>query len=258
MSLSLASTYAIYPYLLLLTAKGQRYDVIINANQTAANYWFRVSIGCGTNKILNANVTIGAILHYTGIPEGNPTSTGVTMRTTCTDETNLVPYVPNQVPRSLVPEARQLQLSSFVNASQNNLFRWLLNGSTQVVNWEKPSLQTALEGSSDFGNNSNLYEIQKVDGWYLWWIQNTGAVRLPHPIHLHGHDFYLLGKGSGVWDQTTNGLNFDNPTRRDTTTMPAGGFLLLAFPADNPGVWVRSPSFFFFSLLCSVPLEIIC
>jgi hypothetical protein len=61
---------------------------------------------------------------------------------------------------------------------------------------------------------------------------------LPHPIHLHGHDFYIVGSGSGVWDGTTNGLTFNNPTRRDTATLPAGGFLLIAFPADNPGVWV--------------------
>ena len=29
-----------------------------------------------------------------------------------------------------------------------------------------------------------------------------------------------------------------NPTRRDTATLPAGGYMLLAFPADNPGLWV--------------------
>ncbi|KAF2791621.1 multicopper oxidase [Melanomma pulvis-pyrius CBS 109.77] len=177
---------------------GQRYDVIINANQTAGNYWLRVSPGCGKNKIQDAGVPLGAILHYSGAPEGNPNSTGVTMRTTCNDETNLVPFVINQVPRSVVPAARELALNRFVDQSQNFLFRWTLNGSTQIVNWETPSLQTALEGKSNYGNNSNVHEMKNADGWYLWWIQTTTAVALPHPIHLHGHDFYLLGKGDGV------------------------------------------------------------
>jgi hypothetical protein len=61
---------------------------------------------------------------------------------------------------------------------------------------------------------------------------------LPHPIHLHGHDFYVVKSGPGVWDGTTNGMTFNNPTRRDTATLPAGGHLLIAFPADNPGLWV--------------------
>lgn len=233
------------------TPSGQRYDVIINANQTAGNYWLRVSPGCGKNKIQDAGVPLGAILHYSGAPEGNPNSTGVTMRTTCNDETNLVPFVINQVPRSVVPAARELALNRFVDQSQNFLFRWTLNGSTQIVNWGTPSLQTALEGKSNYGNNSNVHEMKNADGWYLWWIQTTTAVALPHPIHLHGHDFYLLGKGDGVWDQTTTGLNFDNPTRRDTATMPAGGYLLLAFPADNPGLWVRSHFLFSHTLFMS-------
>ncbi|CAI4210963.1 unnamed protein product [Parascedosporium putredinis] len=33
-------------------------------------------------------------------------------------------------------------------------------------------------------------------------------------------------------------LNFNNPTRRDTTVMPAKGWLALAFRVDNPGAWL--------------------
>jgi FtsP/CotA-like multicopper oxidase with cupredoxin domain len=224
---------------------GQRYDVIINANQTVDNYWLRVSIGCGTNKIQDSGLQIGAILSYSGGPDADPTSTtNVTMRTTCNDEHPLVPFVSNSVPLSVLPSAHELALNSFVNASQNALFRWTLDGTTQIVNWETPSLQTALEGKSNYGDNSNIHEMNNRDGWYLWWIQTTTVVKLPHPIHLHGHDFYVLGSGNGTWEQDNDGLNFDNPTRRDTATLPAGGYLLLAFPADNPGIWVSSLSIF--------------
>lgn len=218
---------------------GQRYDVIINANQTVGNYWLRVGLGtCTRNNIFAAGVPVGAILHYDGADNNNPTSSGVTLATNCDDETTLTPFVPNTVPASVVPEASRLDIGFFTRPEENNLFRWTVNGSTHVVNWQKPILQQALEGDTNYGPNANLYEMTVKDKWYLWWIQSTGAVALAHPIHLHGHDFYILGRGAGVWDGSTNGLTFNNPTRRDVATLPAGGYLLLTFPADNPGAWV--------------------
>ena len=36
----------------------------------------------------------------------------------------------------------------------------------------------------------------------------------------------------------TESLDFDNPTRRDTTILPAMGWLVLGFRSDNPGAWL--------------------
>jgi hypothetical protein len=61
------------------------------------------------------------------------------------------------------------------------------------------------------------------------------------PIHLHGHDFFVLGhQSSSFFDSSTmtSQLNFANPPRRDTATLPANGWLVLAFPANNPGAWL--------------------
>lgn len=33
-------------------------------------------------------------------------------------------------------------------------------------------------------------------------------------------------------------LKFDNPPRRDVALIPAGGYLVVAFKADNPGSWL--------------------
>jgi len=227
----------------LTLAIGQRYDVIISANQTVDNYWFRVQpgTGCGKNTIATKNVPMGAVLHYDGASNSNPASTAsVTMRTTCVDEStsNLVPFVPNQVPESVVGTAGKMDLNHFQDKTKENLFRWLIDGSPHIVNWNDPTLETILSGSQDFGPNSNVKSMQKKDDWYLWWIQSTAQFQLPHPIHLHGHDFYIVGQGSGTWDGSTNGLTFNNPTRRDTATLPPGGYLLMAFPADNPGMWI--------------------
>jgi FtsP/CotA-like multicopper oxidase with cupredoxin domain len=51
-------------------------------------------------------------------------------------------------------------------------------------------------------------------------------------------DFYVIGQGTGVWDGRETGLKFDNPPRRDTALLPAGGWLIMGFPADNPGAWL--------------------
>lgn len=235
----------IKPYITsqLTLAIGQRYDVVINANQTVENYWFRVAVGtaCGSNTILTSGIQLGAILSYAGASSGNPTSTGVTMRTACVDEktSDLIPWVPNTVPSSVVGQAGKLDLGFSQAAAPSNLVRWLIDGTPMIVDWNNPTLETTLAGSSNFYTNANIHEMS-TSNWYLWWIQSTAAVRLPHPIHLHGHDFYIVGEGSGTWDGTTTGLKLENPTRRDTTTIPPGGYLLIAFPADNPGAWVVS------------------
>lgn len=36
----------------------------------------------------------------------------------------------------------------------------------------------------------------------------------------------------------TRSLHFSNPTRRDTTMLPAKGWLVLGFRSDNPGAWL--------------------
>jgi len=65
-------------------------------------------------------------------------------------------------------------------------------------------------------------------------------VPIPHPIHLHGHDFYVLGSGSGIFNISTSPstLTYNNPPRRDVALLPAGGWLALAFQTDNPGAWL--------------------
>lgn len=79
-----------------------------------------------------------------------------------------------------------------------------------------------------------------------------------HPIHLHGHDFALLAQSKQPWDDVCQDegdickgekhkltpdklncanpyFNCDNPPRRDSVLLPAGGFVVIAFKADNPG-----------------------
>lgn len=74
-----------------------------------------------------------------------------------------------------------------------------------------------------------------------WVIQQDPSIpaALPHPIHLHGHDFYVLDQQeNAVWSGDVSRLKMDNPIRRDTAMLPVKGYLVLAFESDNPGAWL--------------------
>ncbi|KAI5845264.1 multicopper oxidase-domain-containing protein [Morchella snyderi] len=62
-----------------------------------------------------------------------------------------------------------------------------------------------------------------------------------HPLHLHGHVFWVLARGKGYYDVGGYGggvgLEMENPLRRDTVTVEAYGWVLLRVVMDNVGVW---------------------
>ncbi|XP_049375212.1 laccase-17-like [Solanum verrucosum] len=60
-----------------------------------------------------------------------------------------------------------------------------------------------------------------------------------HPLHLHGHNFFVVGEGFGNFDPNNDPTNFNlkDPIERNTVGIPAGGWIAFRFFADNPGVW---------------------
>ena len=219
---------------------GQRYDVVVNANQAAGNYWIRADTdtACSTNANRG---NVKAILSYDGADESEPTTTGFAPPTGCYDM-SVTPYVSNTVPQDQFASAiKYLSMDFNTSTSANgSLVQWWINGSAINVDWSRPTLQYVVDGDTNYQKSMNLFELQGANKWTFWIIQTIQGdpVNIPHPIHLHGHDFYVLGSGNGVWNGDSSGLKFVNPPRRDTATLPAGGFLILAFPADNPGAWL--------------------
>ena len=105
------------------------------------------------------------------------------------------------------------------------------------------------------------------------WINMGKGKGWSHPIHIHGHSFYLLKMGYPVYDQSTGqltadnpdidcggdpkinfcneakwarpewrggnlpGLNLKNPPRKDSIIVPTGGYVVLRIRSDNPGKW---------------------
>ncbi|CAA6656226.1 unnamed protein product [Spirodela intermedia] len=71
-------------------------------------------------------------------------------------------------------------------------------------------------------------------------FQGTNLVApLNHPMHLHGHSFYVVGYGRGNYDKKTahRGFNLVDPPYMNTVGVPRGGWAAIRFRTDNPGVW---------------------
>ncbi|EXC03754.1 hypothetical protein L484_000972 [Morus notabilis] len=72
-------------------------------------------------------------------------------------------------------------------------------------------------------------------------LQNTALqARENHPIHIHGFNFHVLAQGFGNYDAVSDSTKFNlvNPQIRNTIAVPSGGWAVVRFQANNPGVWL--------------------
>ncbi|ORY12815.1 putative multicopper oxidase, type 1 [Clohesyomyces aquaticus] len=228
----------------VLLAIGQRYDVIFTANQTVGNYWFRAEVA--TDCASSNNFYGRSIFSYSGAPSGDPSSSAATQPSGCTDMSPLVPWVRNTVDSTaFVNQVGNLEIDLTVEQTTTNgqnIVFWGVNLTAINVDWNMPTLQYVKEGNTSYPSILNLIEIPNEGTWSYWIIQETAGTKvpIPHPIHLHGHDFYVLGTGSGTFDKSSSPstLQYDNPIRRDTAILPGNGWLAIGFPTDNPGAWL--------------------
>ncbi|PON45589.1 Laccase [Trema orientale] len=72
-------------------------------------------------------------------------------------------------------------------------------------------------------------------------LQNTAILEYEnHPIHLHGYNFHVLAQGFGNYNASRDRkkFNFVNPQIRNTIGVPSGGWAVIRFRANNPGIWL--------------------
>jgi len=165
------------------------------------------------------------------------------------------------------------------NPDRNNLLRWALNNMTQefpaepviVTAYDAVNAESALDwpetvipgtitvpdkppttwnytekiqeyvGDKLEMGGPTIIKLTKGDVVDLV-LQNALAlngVAEMHSWHLHGHSFYVIGEGYGIFDPETDKktFNLDNPVRRDTIALWPKRWAVLRFKADNPGVW---------------------
>ncbi|KAI3952398.1 hypothetical protein MKX01_005265 [Papaver californicum] len=72
-------------------------------------------------------------------------------------------------------------------------------------------------------------------------LQNTALLSPEsHPMHLHGFNFHVLAQGVGNYNHKKDRkkFNYVNPQERNTIAVPTGGWAVIRFRANNPGVWM--------------------
>ncbi|OAL05778.1 hypothetical protein IQ06DRAFT_211045 [Phaeosphaeriaceae sp. SRC1lsM3a] len=243
----------------------QRYSIIVTPPKDVnkGSYWMRARMitHCFAYENPEIQEEVWGIINYAS-ESSDPadTDTDITPQTKdwsetieveCRDlnTTLLFPIVPISIPNTF---EHNLYLRSSFQIRDWALSRGYLNDSSFRINASRPILSTILEAYNDVdvqhisqGINDKLFDpstqlVYQTTGtpWISILVQNFDDGT--HPFHLHGYKFAILGQGIGYAPPLStiiNRVNATNPLRRDTASVPAFGWMAVAFRADNPGVW---------------------
>ncbi|KAJ4408882.1 hypothetical protein N0V82_009612 [Gnomoniopsis sp. IMI 355080] len=210
----------------------QRYDVIVTAKDlTEGSFWLR-AIPQESCSESDATDDIKGIIRY-GSSTDEPTTSAWDYTDSCLDESSsdLIPYVSIAASNSDI----QAESEAGLQVTENALL-WTMGGTSFVSEWSYPTVLQALEGNDTWTEKQRVIELQEADQWVYMVISSVFAQ--DHPIHLHGHDFWVLGQGYGKYVNGTGSLTLTNAPRRDVAMLPASGYLVIAFKTDNPGAWL--------------------
>ncbi|KAG9312150.1 laccase [Chiua virens] len=212
---------------------GQRYSVVVAANQPVGNYWIRaLSDKPGGTFEGGQNM---AILRYKGAPEQDPTSTPGPYLLSF-DEGKLHPLIDPHAPG--IPEIGKadVNIQFAVGTNPSNPTGFMTFNNVSFINPDVPVLLQILSGArhaSELLPSGSIYELPLNKVIELSFPNPTAAPGGPHPIHLHGHAFSVVRvAGCSV-------PNFVNPVRRDVVSIgtdPADN-VTIRFKTDNPGPW---------------------
>ncbi|XP_052779171.1 uncharacterized protein LOC128216597 [Mya arenaria] len=278
---------------------GERYDFILTADQEVGNYWIR-----GITIVKGRYHRADAILRYEGATDEDPTTNRMEctetlkckiincpfvyypeMHTECVTFDELQSAVYDD-PSPIFTPGRSKEV--FLNFAFPGIksYPGSVNGRTfdtpdvspltQPQEWYSP----CDEPKCGVDNHCKCtYSLSIGSGETVQMVfMNMGLGRgWSHPIHMHGHSFYVLKMGYGTYNESNGAfvaqnsdvdcrgnlytgpdksfcndatwsnanwkdgnvpdLNLDRPTRKDTIIVPSGGYVVLRIRADNPGLW---------------------
>ncbi|GAB7362061.1 hypothetical protein MBLNU230_g2095t1 [Neophaeotheca triangularis] len=226
---------------------GQRTDVIVEAiGKSTDAVWLRSNLGHSAFEggcTLHDGVSpeaVAAIYYPDADDSAVPTTTS-----TLTDEQ--IDYCGNDdlattqpmfpITPDPNPETVQVVDITYESNGTHNLF--YMNNSTFRADYNDPLLLEAKLGREEFDPFANVYDFG--DAKSVRMVLYNHGLQGAHPMHIHGHNMFVLAEGFGEWDGTV--ANPENPQRRDTHILhnakdsDTPAFMVLQFETDNPGVW---------------------
>ncbi|KAF8237984.1 laccase 2 precursor [Tricholoma matsutake] len=203
---------------------GQRYSVVLNANQMVDNYWIRTQPNSEVDGGLNL-----AILRYAGATIADPTTMSDLKNPML--ETNLHPLENPGAPGQ--PRQGGADVTLNLNIAYNfTSSTYTMNGATFNPP-PAPVLLQILSGARSAHDLLPPGSIYPLPPNKVIEVSIPGIAKgAPHPFHLHGHHFDVVrSAGSSVY-------NYHNPVRRDVVSNGGpGDNMTLRFRTDNAGPW---------------------
>ncbi|KAL0063540.1 laccase, multicopper oxidase, benzenediol:oxygen oxidorectuctase [Marasmius tenuissimus] len=207
---------------------GQRYSLVMEANQPVGNYWIRANPNAGSTGFVNG--INSAILRYVGASEEDPEVTTEFEPTAPLSESDLIPLenpgAPGDATIGGVDVAMHLNFGF-----SGGLFT--LNGQS----FTPPTVPVLLQILSGAQSADSLLP----EGMVFPLPANStvelsftgGLLGIEHPMHLHGHSFDIVRvAGSSTY-------NYANPVRRDVVSLGGSSDnVTIRFSTDNPGPWI--------------------
>ena len=269
----------------IFISPGQTTNALLTANQGIGNYIITISPFMDAPIGLD-NLTNYATLRYKGTPTNPPiiltsvpplNATPVTNSFAASLRSLNSPQFPAKVPltidHSLLftvgvginPCATCVGGKQFVADINNVSFVMPTIGLLQAHYYNIPGVFTDdFPGKPPIPFNytgTSPSNFQTTNGTRLYRLPYNATVQIvfqgtavifaeSHPSHLHGYNFFVVGKGLGNFDPNKDPQKFNlvDPVERNTVAVPTAGWTAIRFRADNPGKSTASSSFFF--VLC--------
>ncbi|OBT81233.1 hypothetical protein VE02_10054 [Pseudogymnoascus sp. 03VT05] len=231
----------------LYMAVGQRYSVMIKLNQIPGDYALRFATypTGDMQQVLEGQ----AVVHYSNyammnssMPAPYNASSVWTLvngsakgDATQLDPTMLAPFDGNR------PPSKKADLTKSFQISQTGIVEWVVDKYT----YSEAKVPIIFGNGSDgwvAGSTLHMPYNSTID--IIMTIANDSMDMMGHPMHLHGHKFWVLGSGHGSFPYTSVAdapaalINTVDPPYRDTTDLPASGWVAIRYVTDNPGAWL--------------------
>ncbi|KAJ8899715.1 hypothetical protein K2173_019414 [Erythroxylum novogranatense] len=249
----------------VVTGPGQTVDALLTTDQAVGSYYMAASPYASAVGVVFNDTTTRGLLVYNGststspimsqMPAANDTPTAHTFFSSITGLAGGPHWVP-------VPTQPWIGIfGARLAASMNNhsfqppttlsmLQAFFFNVSriyapdfpdNPPVVFDYTNDTNSLNTSLIFTPKSTSVTVLKYNATVEMVLQNTALIGIEnHPIHIHGFNFRVLAQGFGNYDPFNDPSKFNlvNPQVRNTIGVPAGGWAVIRFIANNPGVWL--------------------
>ena len=241
---------------ILYIAVAQRYSVLVTMKNTTEHNYGMVTVA---DSVLLDTIPSDLRLNQTNWLEYNASAPHEEVAMTVSVASDLNPFdditlVPHDRQELFMNPSKRIEVSVVAQNLDNGESYMLLNNISYTAP-KVPILYTVMS-AGDLATNTEVYG----DYTHSFVLNHLEVVEIvlsnldtgTHPFHMHGRNFQLLDRfppfGPHFYDYSDGTVfasyNASNhttypayPARRDTFVLPPGGYYVIRFVANNPGVW---------------------